>query len=170
MIIKQKVIEQLKNRDEKAFEYVYTQTKKGVYIIIFNVIKDHDLTQDLMQDVYLKMLERIHQYQSKTNFYNWLLMIAKNLAIDTYRREKKLVHYDEVDYDQTLSAQDDTPDQKDEFNRLLSVLTDEEKEVVLLRIVDEMKHKDIAKLVDKPVGTVTWLYQQALDKMKKVRG
>lgn len=170
MIIKQKVIEQLKNRDEKAFEYVYTQTKKGVYIIIFNVIKDHDLTQDLMQDVYLKMLERIHQYQSKTNFYNWLLMIAKNLAIDTYRREKKLVHYDEVDYDQTLSAQDDTPDQKDEFNRLLSVLTEEEKEIVLLRIVDEMKHKDIAKLVDKPVGTVTWLYQQALDKMKKVRG
>lgn len=170
MIIKQKVIEQLKNRDEKAFEYVYTQTKKGVYIIIFNVIKDHDLTQDLMQDVYLKMLERIHQYQSKTNFYNWLLMIAKNLAIDTYRREKKLVHYDEVDYDQTLSAQDDTPDQKDEFKRLLSVLTEEEKEIVLLRIVDEMKHKDIAKLVDKPVGTVTWLYQQALDKMKKVRG
>jgi RNA polymerase sigma-70 factor (ECF subfamily) len=97
-------------------------------------------------------------------------MIAKNLAIDTYRREKKLVHYDEVDYDQTLSAQDDTPDQKDEFNRLLSVLTEEEKEIVLLRIVDEMKHKDIAKLVDKPVGTVTWLYQQALDKMKKVRG
>jgi len=170
MIIKQKIIEQLKNRDEKAFEYVYTETKKGVYIIIFNVIKDHDLTQDLMQDVYLKMLERIHQYHSKTNFYNWLLMIAKNLAIDTYRREKKLVHYDEVDYDQTLSAQDDTPDQKDEFNRLLSVLTEEEKEIVLLRIVDEMKHKDIAKLVDKPVGTVTWLYQQALDKMKKVRG
>lgn len=170
MIIKQKVIEQLKYRDEKAFEYVYTQTKKGVYIIIFNVIKDHEITQDLMQDVYLKMLERIDQYQSKTNFYNWLLMIAKNLAIDTYRSEKKLVHYDEVDYDQTLSAQDDTPDQRDEFNRLLSVLTDEEKEIVLLRIVDEMKHKDIAKIVEKPVGTVTWMYQQALDKMKKVRG
>jgi RNA polymerase sigma-70 factor (ECF subfamily) len=170
MIIKQKIVEKLKSRDEATFEHIYAQTKKGVYIVIFNIVKDHDITQDLMQDVYLKMLERIEQYQSKTNFYNWLLMIAKNLAIDTYRREKKLVHYDEVDYDQTLSAQDDTPDQKDEFNRLLSVLTDEEKEVVLLRIVDEMKHKDIAKIVEKPVGTVTWMYQQALDKMKKVRG
>ena len=50
------------------------------------------------------------------------------------------------------------------------LLTDEEKEIVLLRIVDDMKHKDIAKIVDKPLGTVTWLYQQALDKMKKVRG
>jgi len=170
MIIKQKIVEKLKNRDESAFEHVYAQTKKGVYIVIFNIVKDHDITQDLMQDAYLKMLEKIGQYQPKTNFYNWLLMIAKNTAIDTYRREQKLIHYDEVDYDQVLSSKDDTPDQLDEFDRLLSVLTDDEKEIVLLRIVNEMKHKDIAKIVEKPVGTVTWLYQQALDKMKKVRG
>ena len=170
MVIKQRVIEQLKKRDEEAFEYVYAQTKKGVYIVIHNVIKDHDLTQDLMQDVYLKMLEKIGQYQTKTNFYNWLLMIAKNLAIDTYRREQKMIHYDEVDYDEIFSSTDETPDQKDDFERLLSVLTDDEKEIVLLRIVEDMKHKDIAKIVDKPTGTVTWLYQQALDKMKKVRG
>lgn len=170
MIIKQRIVEKLKNRDEAAFEYVYAQTKKGVYIVIYNVIKDHDLTQDLMQDVYLKVLEKINQYQSKTNFYNWILMIAKNLALDTYRREQKLIHYDEVDYDEVLSSNDETPDQKDEFERLLSALNEEEKEIVLLRIVDDMKHKDIAKIVDKPLGTVTWLYQQALDKMKKVRG
>lgn len=170
MVIKQKIIEQLKKRDEQAFEYVYTLTKKGVYIVIYNIIKDHDLTQDLMQDAYLKMLDKIEQYQAKTNFYNWLLMISKNLALDTYRREQKLVHYDEVDYDEVLSSNEETPDQKDQFNRLLSVLTDEEKEIVLLRIVEDMKHKDIAKIVDKPTGTVTWLYQQALDKMKKVRG
>lgn len=170
MIIKQKIVEKLKNRDESAFEHVYAQTKKGVYIVIFNILKDHEKTQDLMQDAYLKMLERLDQYQSKTNFYNWLLMIAKNLAIDTYRRDQKLIHYDEVDYDQVLSSHEDSPDQIDEFESLLAVLTEDEREVVLLRIVNDMKHKDIAKIVEKPVGTVTWLYQQALDKMKKVRG
>jgi RNA polymerase sigma-70 factor (ECF subfamily) len=170
MVIKQKIIEQLKKRDEQAFEYVYNLTKKGVYIVIYNILKDHNMTQDIMQDAYLKMLDKIDQYQVKTNFYNWLLMISKNLALDTYRREQKLVHYDEVDYDEVLTSHEETPDQKDQFNRLLSVLTDEEKEIVLLRIVEDMKHKDIAKIVDKPTGTVTWLYQQALDKMKKVRG
>ncbi|AUD64789.1 hypothetical protein BK011_03510 [Tenericutes bacterium MZ-XQ] len=170
MVIKQKIIEQLKKRDEQAFEYVYNLTKKGVYIVIYNILKDHSMTQDIMQDAYLKMLDKIDQYQAKTNFYNWLLMISKNLALDTYRREQKLVHYDEVDYDEVLTSHEETPDQKDQFNRLLSVLTDEEKEIVLLRIVEDMKHKDIAKIVDKPTGTVTWLYQQALDKMKKVRG
>jgi RNA polymerase sigma-70 factor (ECF subfamily) len=170
MVIKQKIIEQLKKRDEQAFEYVYNLTKKGVYIVIYNILKDHSMTQDIMQDAYLKMLDKIDQYQVKTNFYNWLLMISKNLALDTYRREQKLVHYDEVDYDEVLTSHEETPDQKDQFNRLLSVLTDEEKEIVLLRIVEDMKHKDIAKIVDKPTGTVTWLYQQALDKMKKVRG
>ena len=169
MIIKQNIIEKLALRDEHAFEYVYQKTKKGVYIIIYNVVKDHEQTQDLMQDVYLLMLEKIDKYKPKTNFYNWLLMIAKNKALDTYRRNKKLVYYDEVDYDQNFASKEETPDEKQQFNALLSVLTDEEREIVLLKIIDQMKHKDIAALVDKPLGTVIWIYHEALKKMKKVR-
>ena len=77
MVIKQKYIDKLRQRDEDTFEYIYDLTKKGVYIIIFNIVKDHEVTRDIMQDVYLKMLDSIGSYQTKTNFYNWLLMIAK---------------------------------------------------------------------------------------------
>jgi RNA polymerase sigma-70 factor, ECF subfamily len=167
MIIKQKTIEKLAKRDNDAFENVYAQTKKGVYIVIYNIIKDHDQTQDLMQDVYLLMLDKIDKYKPKTNFYNWLLMIARNKALDTYRRDKKLTYVDNEHYDQKFISNEETPAQRDEFESLLSVLSDEERQVVLFKIVDEMKHKDIAKLIEKPLGTVIWIYNQALKKMKK---
>ena len=167
MIIKQKTIKKLAARDEDAFERVYAQTKKGVYIIIYNVVKDHEQTKDLMQDVYLLMLDKIDKYRPDTNFYNWLLMIAKNKALDTYRRNKKLTYYDEIDYDQNFASHEETPDQRDEFESLLSVLTDEERQIVLFKIVDQMKHKDIAKLLEKPLGTVIWMYHEAIKKMKK---
>ena len=170
MVIKQKYIDLLAKRDEDTFEYIYELTKKGVYIVIYNVVKDHDVTQDLMQDVYLKMLNSIGQYQKKTNFYNWLLMIAKNQAIDYYRREKKILHMDETDFQESFQTHEENPDEIDQFNRLISVLNDDEKQVVLLKIVDQMKHKDIAKLLNMPLGTVLWMYREALKKMKEVRG
>lgn len=169
MIIKQHVIEKLKTRDEQAFEEVYTLTKKGVYIIIYNVVKSHEQTQDLMQDAYLKMLNSIDQYKPQTNFYNWLLMIAKNSALDFYRREKKLVRYETVDYDLNFTTKEETPDEKDQFERLLSVLNDEERQIILFKIVDELKHREIAKMINKPLGTVIWMYHEALKKMKEVR-
>jgi RNA polymerase sigma-70 factor (ECF subfamily) len=167
MIIKQKTIEKLALRDEDAFENVYTRTKKGVYIVIYNIVKDYEQTQDIMQDVYLLMLDKIDKYKPQTNFYNWLLMIAKNKALDTYRRNQKLAHIDDVDYDQKFISIEETPSQKDEFESLLSVLSDEERQIVLFKIVDDMKHKDIAKLLKKPLGTVIWIYHEALKKMKK---
>ncbi|MFA5471229.1 MAG: RNA polymerase sigma factor [Acholeplasmataceae bacterium] len=169
MVIKQKYIDKLRQRDEDTFEYIYDLTKKGVYIIIFNIVKDHEVTRDIMQDVYLKMLDSIGSYQTKTNFYNWLLMIAKNQAIDNYRREKKIVHIDETDFIEQFSSQEETPEEKDIFDRLLSVLSEDERQIVLLKIVDNLKHKDIAALLNMPLGTVLWMYQEALKKMKEVR-
>lgn len=169
MVIKQKYIDKLRQRDEDTFEYIYDLTKKGVYIIIFNIVKDHEVTRDIMQDVYLKMLDSIGSYQTKTNFYNWLLMIAKNKAIDYYRREKKIVHIDETDFIEQFSSREETPEEKDIFDRLLSVLSEDERQIVLLKIVDNLKHKDIAALLNMPLGTVLWMYQEALKKMKEVR-
>ncbi len=169
MIIKQKYIDKLIQKDEEAFEYIYALTKKGVYIIIYNVVKDHSVVQDVMQDVYLKMLNSMHLYKKKTNFYNWLLMIAKNQAIDYYRKEKKIVHMDENDFQEQFSSNEENPDEKNRFESLLSVLSEDERQIILLKIVDNMKHKDIASLLDMPLGTVLWMYQEALKKMKEVR-
>jgi RNA polymerase sigma-70 factor, ECF subfamily len=169
-MIDHKTIIELKNKNEAAFEYVYHKTKRGVYAMIFSIVKSHPTAEDIMQDVYMKMMTSIDQYQSKTNFYNWILTIAKNQAIDYYRRQKKQIYVDNEDYDSTLTSNEQTPDQQSEFELMIEMLNQDQRSVVLLKIVDNMKFKEIAKVLDKPLGTVLWIYQEALKVLKSYEG
>lgn len=165
-MVDQKIVKALKQKNEAAFEYVYDQTKRGVYAIIFSVVKSHQASEDIMQDVYMKMMTSIDQYQSKTNFNNWLLTIAKNQAIDYYRRSRKEQYIDDVDYQNKLASKEILPDENDHFTHMMEMLNEEQRTIVLLKIVDHMKFKDIAKLVEKPLGTVIWYYHEALKILK----
>lgn len=166
MVLDKKQIERLLRRDENLFNDVYEQTKKGIYAIIFSVVKNHDTAQDLMQDVYMKMLIKIEQYKMGTNFFNWLAQIAKNQAIDHYRRHSKMLSDGKEVIDKMTSDQV-RPDQEDQFYQMIELLDEDESMILIPRIVDDMKFKDIAKLVKKPLGTVLWIYQKAIDKLKR---
>lgn len=166
-MVDQRIIERLKNKDEQAFEYVYQETKRGVYSMIFSVVKNHQVTEDIMQDVYMKMMTTIDQYKKQTNFKNWLLTIAKNQAIDYYRREKRIVHVDIEDYDLSFSNPEPSPHEKNKFDLMIEMLSEDQRSVVILKIADDMKFKDIAKILEKPLGTVIWLYQEAMKTLRK---
>ena len=165
-MIDHKTIKLLTKKSESAFEAVYHQTKRGVYSIIYSVVKDHDQTQDLMQDVYMKMMQNIDKYEPKTNFVNWLFTMAKNIAIDYYRRSKKVQTIDDIEYQEVFVSQEETPASRDHFEHMIESLNEEQRIIVLLKIVDERKFKDIATIVNKPLGTVIWQYQEALKVLK----
>ncbi len=170
MIIEQQYIQGIKDKDDAAFEHIYQNTKRAVYAMVFSISKNHVTTEDIMQDVYMKMIASIHQFKEKSNFYNWILQIARNTAIDYYRRDKKKRSLDITDYDQLLVSKDQRPDEQESMTRMLEVLNEEERIIVLLKVVDEMKHREIAKIVNKPIGTVIWIYQKAIKKMAKNGG
>lgn len=166
-MIDQKTIERLRLKSEEAFEAVYQETKRGVYSIIFSILKNHQATEDLMQDVYMKMMQTINQFQLGTNFNNWLVTMAKNLAIDTYRRDQRITHVDELDFDERLSAKEIPPDDRTKFEMMMNLLNEEQRSVVILKIADDMKFKDIAKVLNKPQNTVIWIYQEAMKLLRK---
>ncbi len=161
-------VERLKSKDDEAFEYLYNHTKRGVYAIIIAIVKDHHATEDLMQETYIKMLKRLNQYEPGRNFNAWITQIAKNIALDYYRKHRQTQLVDPIEdaslLDQTQVAQDQTDYSLEE---MLLPLEDLERQIVLLRTVSETKFKNIAEIVDKPLGTVLWIYQRAIQKMKK---
>jgi len=170
MIIQQSYIDRIKNKDEQAFEYVYANTKRAVYSVIFAVTKNHVIAEDVMQEVYMKMLKSIHQYKENTNFFNWILQIAYHHSIDFYRKERKSFNLDVNDYSEILSSHEIGPDEEDKFNRMIDILEEDERLVVTLKVVEEMKHREIAKVLNKPLGTVLWIYQNAMKKLREVGG
>ncbi|TVP94149.1 MAG: RNA polymerase sigma factor [Acholeplasmatales bacterium] len=163
-------VEQLKQGDLSVFDAVYDMTRVGVYYTILTIVKDIGLTEDLMQETYLKMLDSLPRYRKRHQFQAWLNTIAKNLAINTYNKRKR---EQPVDQDADPSVFGVTHDQQEKayaLQELLAVLNEEEKIVVIRFVVLEEKHKDIAKHLGKPVGTVTWMYQNALKKMRRKAG
>lgn len=161
-----KYIDKLKEKDNEAFAFVYENTKKGVFSIIVSIVKSRAETEDLMQDTYIKMLKNINSYTKGRNFNAWLMQIAKNIAIDHYRKHNRITVFDPQEQMYVFNNQQ-APQKTDlDIHEVIKILTPEEKEIVLLRIVAENKFKDIAKIVDKPLGTVLWIYNKAIKKVQ----
>lgn len=159
------LVEKIKEKDETAFEAIYHDTKYVIYSMIISIVKDRSLAEDIMQDVYIKMVQKINYYNPKYKFINWLITIAKNEALDNVRRKKEvLLDDDKLDY---FSNQKEETKQGVNIEKYLKVLDVEEKQIVLLKIVQDLKHREIAEILDKPLGTVIWIYNKAIKKMKK---
>ncbi len=163
-------VKRLKNGDRSVFDALYDATKTHVYYTVLVILKDVSLTEDIMQDTYLKMLENIHRYQPKKPFKAWLGTIAKNLAINAYHKQKREHSMPEDAEDYLLPKSESTSEKRYYLQELMRVLNPEEKEVIIRYVILEEKHKDIAKAMHKPLGTITWMYQNALKKLRKEAG
>ena len=156
------LIEAMKQGSEEAFEEIYYRYQNLVYFVIYDILKNRSSSEEVMQDTFLKMYQNIHSFDGRY-FQAWLLKIAKNLAINRYKQEPKMVEL--ADY-----AAVDQCDQKSNtlemMRELESILSPNEYQVVILTIVYNMKQKDIAQYLDKPMGTVSWLYSQGIKKLK----
>lgn len=163
------LLDRIEQRDEDAFRVLYEETKKGVYSMIAAVLTDRQTIEDLMQDTYMKMLAKLHTYERGRNFTAWLFQIAKNLAYDHIRKQSKTTLVDPIDqaavFDKAnlSSVESSNPT----LQEMLQGLENAEKEIVLLRSVSETPFKDIARTLNKPLGTVLWMYQRALKKIKR---
>lgn len=164
-------IERLKLKDNEAFRYVYDETKRGVYAMIISIVKDRQATEDLMQDTYIKMLKNIDMFTPGRDFNSWIVQIAKNTALDYYRKHQKLIITDPIadihiiDNVQTETSSNSNNDYS--LEEMIKPLNEEERQIILLHLVSDMKFKSIAETMNKPLGTILWMYQKALKKIKK---
>ncbi len=161
-------IDEFRTCNYAHFNEFYDATKKTVFFAVAAIIKDRSIIDDLMQDTYIKFLENIDKYKSKTNINAFLSTMAHNIAINYYNKEKRIVH-DEVLMDFIPSKNPDVLNQIEAIE-MLKCLNDIEREIVVLHVINELKFKDIASIVDKPLGTVLWIYNKALKTLKKEVG
>ncbi|XMB85295.1 sigma-70 family RNA polymerase sigma factor [Mycoplasmatota bacterium WC44] len=158
------LVNNLLNGDNSAFDEIYYATRDSVYYTIFNIIKNDARTEELVQEVYIKALKNIRKFNNK-NFRGWISVIARNLALDTYKREKKEVYLDSQEMDFVFTSESNS-DEAYLLKDMKKVLKDLEFEIVLMHVIGNMTHKHIGKTLDKPLGTVLWNYNQAVKKLR----
>lgn len=151
--------------DNDAFERLYEETKRGVYSYLFSYFDNVADCEDAMQDTYLKIKQNINRYTPGTNGLAWILQIAKNTALNALR--SKRLRENAIVYSEEPTTGFENYELKETLTTIMKrVLDEDEQRIIILHAIWGYKHKEIAKIMDKPVGTVTSKYKRAVDKLK----
>lgn len=151
---------------EDAFDDIYNYSHEGIFGYLMAKSHSYDIAEELTQETLVCLYNSLEKYQEKNASVTYLFQIANNIYLNYVRKNKKIVYLDD-DYNGKVfgSTRSDAEDQW-VIERTLSILNETESEVVYLYAVSELKHKDIAKIIDKPIGTELWIYHGAMKKLR----
>ena len=148
--------------DSSAFEEIYNRYSKRILHFMFKMLNhDEEKAQDLLQDLFMKIVERPELFDTSRNFKSWLFTVAANQCRNEYRKS----HYVEVEADSSLSNEStDSYNQlisqidRDVFRKQLKIelnrLSRDHRTVFILRVKEGFSIKEIAEITDCSEGTV----------------
>ncbi|NLG05338.1 MAG: RNA polymerase sigma factor [Clostridia bacterium] len=170
-------IKRIKAGDQNGLKEIYDAYITFIYAVIVNILKNKEDAEDVTSEFFIKLWSIADQYQVGGKHKAYLARIAHNMAIDYLRRTKREQPTEEiaevVDRQAAISAQSThipTPEEKVvgemTSEELLAKLKPTEQEVLNMKIMGEMTFQEIAQTLDIPMGTVTWRYRTAIQKLR----
>ncbi len=147
--------------DSDAFARLYHETSASVYAYALSILKNSHDAEDVLHDCYLRIHTSAAAYQSDGKPLAWIMTIARNLCFKLLQQKKNTAAL-------PFDPGDDRWDADDRLviEACLNILSDEERQIVVLHAVSGFKHKEIAAFMEIPLATVLSKYHRALKKMK----
>lgn len=167
----------------RAFEVLLNRHRKPVFNFILRFVQSRELAEDLLQESFLRVIKSAANYQRQAKFTTWLYTIARNLCVDQSRRAK---HRKAQSLDAPMStsegsgslldvvANSDLPSDRiavskeinEKLQAALATLSEEQREVFLMREFLDMPFKQISEVVNVPENTVKSRMRYALQKLR----
>jgi RNA polymerase sigma-70 factor (ECF subfamily) len=173
------LIAQYRNGSQAAFDLLVDRYQSKVYTTIFLIVKDQDIAEDLLQDVFVKVVQTIHsdKYSEEGKFQPWLMRIAHNLAIDHFRRSKRyptiLMEDGSNVFNSLQFAEASVEDHRvkeetlEMVKKLIEELPEAQKEVLVMRHYLEMSFQEIADQTGVSINTALGRMRYALIHLRK---
>jgi RNA polymerase sigma-70 factor, ECF subfamily len=157
---------------ESAFKELLVRYERPVFSLVYRMVRDRNLAEDLAQEAFIKAFNGIGSYNPSYKFSSWIFKIANNLTIDHLRKRKLdtvSIHgsphassSEEEDRTRlTLEAQGETPEEFVENRELgsrietaMGTLRPEYRTAILLRHVEGHSYEEVAEIMEVPLGTV----------------
>ena len=170
--------------NESAFEVLLNRHKDRIYSQIYLMVRDRDLTEDLFQDAFIKIINTLRsgKYNEEGKFLPWVLTISHNMIVDHFRKAKKMQMVsesssksEEFNIFSILKLTDNNVEDdmiKDQIEsdvvRLVEYLPPEQRDVLKNRIFVGMSFKDIAEQEDISINTALGRMRYALINLRKM--
>lgn len=164
------IFQQIKNGDSNKINVLYSKYNKLVYGIAFSILKDKEDSEDIVQIVFTKIFEMDKSKFPTNNETSWLYSLTKNETLNYLRKQKENVSLDDIYYIADEDEELNKIIEKDKYNRIISKLNEQEREIISLKILSNMSFREISLLLKIPIGTVQWKYYTALHTLKLLLG
>ena len=154
---------ELKRGDQSHFNWFYENSKKQLFYNILSYTKNYELSEDLLQETYVKFLTNIKNIDDKVNVLGYLMVMSKNITFDYFKKNNRIETLNEED----ISFEDDKIHETMLVSKIKEILNDIEFKILILHILGELTFNEIKDIVKKPLGTVLWIYNKSLKKVRK---
>ena len=151
------------------FDIVYLEMKKPIFTIIYRILGNLYDSEDVMQDLFLNLLS-LPSNKKISNPRAYMFSMARNMAIDKLKQNKRYVDYpDDIDFDnyENNEMEEERCISNSSIEIALSKLSQSQREIITLRINGDLKFKEIANIVNLPLGTVLTNYNRGIKKLKE---
>ncbi|MED1204915.1 RNA polymerase sigma factor SigX [Heyndrickxia acidicola] len=163
---------------DSVFQEIYQKYHQDLYQFIFYMVKDRDLAEDLVQEVYLRVLKSYRFFEGKSSEKTWLFSIAKNVSIDYFRKQKRWrlriaeeLDWKGRDYSDPKPLPEELTVLKEEIQQLYRCLDEcsqDQKMVVIMRYLNHLNIQETAEALEWTESKVKTTQHRALLVLKRL--
>ncbi|MDB0602812.1 sigma-70 family RNA polymerase sigma factor [Tenacibaculum maritimum] len=166
--------------DELSLEFLIKRHQQRLYSFIYSKVQDRDITEDIFQDTFIKVIRTLKKgtYNEEGKFLPWVMRISQNLVIDFFRKNNRMPAFkntDEFDIFSVLSDGELNAEGKiikdqvlREVRYLVEELPEEQKEVLKMRIYNDMSFNEISENTGVSINTALGRMRYALINLRKI--
>ncbi len=174
------LVKQFQEGNGLALEVLVNRYKDKIFSSILYLVKDKYLAEDLFQDVFIKIIDTIrnNRYTEEGKFLPWAMRISHNLCVDHFRKVRRtpsIKTSDDRDIFEMIDTSEKGADIKlmqgqshDRVRKLLDLLPEEQKEVIVLRHFADLSFKEISQITDCSINTALGRMRYGLINLRKM--
>lgn len=166
------LVSQFQDKNEKAFETLYNMYSDSMHGVIYNIVRDNDLAEEVMQDVFIKAWNNSGSYTAKKGrFFTWLLNIARNAAIDKTRSKAFKNSKKNLQADFFVNILENNENLNDKTNAIgiknfVNKLAKKCIEVIELLYFKGYTQKEASETLDMPIGTIKTRNRNCINELR----
>ncbi len=162
--------------DFQAFAWVVRTYQQRLFVYIKKLTGNHHLAEDIVQETFVRAFRKIEQYEPSKDLGSWLYRIAHNLAMDSFRRDARNEQVQQrqawtskpIDIPIGAHQQLENRDRAQRLEAALAELPDRTREIFLLHYFSDKSVRQIAYILDIPVGTVLAQLSRGRKKLRTI--
>ncbi len=176
----QEIVHMYINGDANALSTLVSRYKDKIFTSIYLLVKDRYLAEDIFQDVFIRVIDTLRggRYSDEGKFLPWAMRIAHNLCVDHFRKVKRnptIKTSDDRDIFDVLNFSEEGVDNRimneqtsDKVRRMIDLLPEDQREVIILRHYADLSFKEISQLTDCSINTALGRMRYGLLNLRKM--